>query len=76
MLVITSNVKRMFHQYERVGMNVTLKRVRGPVSPTMHVLLRERHVALKVSACMVCTALMTNMVLCAKSRDSYVSVSA
>ena len=62
MLAIISNVKRMFHQYEKVGMNVTLKRAPGPVSPTKHVLLEERHVALKMYVCTVCIALMTNMV--------------
>ena len=64
-------------QYDWVGMNVTLERVLSrSVGPTVHVLLEQCHVALKVYMCMVCMALMTTMVLRAKSQDSYVSISA
>ena len=76
MLAITSNVKRVFHQYETAVMNATIERVLGPVSPTVQVLLEERNVVLKMNVCMVCMALMTNTVLYAKSWDSFVSVSA
>ena len=80
MLAIASNLKRMFHEFystRGVGMNVTLKRVLCPtVAPTLHKLLEQCHVALKLSMymCMVCMALMTTMVLRAKPYDSYVSV--
>ena len=62
-------------QYEWVGMNVTLKRVISPtVAPTLHVLLEQYHVMLKVHMCMICMALRSTMVLRAKPQDSSISV--
>ena len=56
-------------------MNVTLKRVISPtVAPTLHVLLEQYHVMLKVHMCMICMALMTIRVLRAKPQNSYASV--
>ena len=56
------------------GYERNAKRVLSPtVASTMHVLLEQCHVALKVYMCMVCMALMTTTVLQAKSQDSHVS---
>ena len=62
-------------QNERMGINKSLKHSPA-VPPMVHVLLKERRVALDVCVCMVCTALMTTMVPCDRSQDWYVSVNA